>query len=657
MQLLSPIQIGPVTLKNRVVSTAHEAYPDFFGTGSNGERYMDYQERRAEGGAGLIILTAMHVHPSSQVANHFIYEPDDLARKMQMLSTRLHRHGTKVFSQLFHLGVFGKSDGRTDLHPLWGFSNTVSSGGEMAHAMTEEEIEAVIDGFAESARLVTANGIDGVELHAAHGYLLLQSMSPWANQRTDKWGERLYFTREVARRVRTAIGPDKALGFRISVDDFLRPEQGGLGAETLIALAAELADTGLFDYVNHSEGLGGADYARAVGSYRHPLGEWLPLTRALKVALKPDMPLVGVGRIATHDMAEQALQAGDCDLIGMTRAQISDPDLVRKLEAGQPHRIRLCTGANQGCIDRSGVHPITCIHNPEVGEEGRFKQLEKAAVQRQKVLVIGGGPAGMKAAEIAARRGHEVTLAEASHRLGGRLNHVEHLGDASNLLASIAWIEQELGYLGVDVRTQTLVDEAFVQALQPAQIILATGATPTNALGIPVDDAMTVLTSDEAALGRYEGHKLDLRGSRVLFVDRRGNYESGLVIESLARQGCAVTVATPFLFFGANLGKTHQTEYFKLLPQWGVKVLASTVVSAVQEGTAQLRHLHDSSTQALEVDAIVAGGHPLPCNQLQSVLRAYAPVTVVGDAVAPRSALEAFREGDRAGRTLGMIAH
>lgn len=656
MKLLSPIQIGPIQLKNRVISTAHEAYPDFFNPSANGERYMAYQERRAEGGTGLVILTAMHVHPSSQVANHFIYEPEDLARKMQMLSSRLHRHGTKVFSQLFHLGVFGKSDGRTDLHPLWGFSNTVSASGEMAHAMTEEEIEAVIQGFVESARLVTANGIDGVELHAAHGYLLLQSMSPWANQRTDKWGERLRFTKEVAQRVRAAIGPDKALGFRISVDDFLRPDQGGLGAETLIALAAELAETGWFDYVNHSEGLGGADYARAVGSYRHPLGEWLPLTRALKAALPPDMPLVGVGRIATHDMAEQALLAGDCDLVGMTRAQISDPDLVHKLESGQAHRVRLCTGANQGCIDRSGVHPITCIHNPEVGEEIRFKQLEKIAVQRLNVLVIGGGPAGMKAAEIAARRGHTVTLAEASHRLGGRLNHVEHLGDATNLLASIAWIEQELNYLGVQVRTQTIVDEAFVQSVRPDHIILATGATPTSELGIPSDDSVTILTSDEAALGRYEDNKLDLRGSHALFIDRRSNYESGLIVESLTRQGCEVTVSTPYLFFGANIGKTHQTEYFKLLPQWGVQVWPSTQVTAISEGAVTLRNIYSATAQTLNIDLIVAGTHPRPCNHLHALLRTYAPVTVVGDAVSPRSALEAFREGDRAGRTLGMQA-
>lgn len=654
MKLLSPLKIGPIEVRNRVVSTAHEAYPDFFGAHSDGERYMAYQERRAQGGVGLVILTAMHVHQSSQVANHFNYDPDDLARKMQMLSTRMHRHGARVFSQLFHLGVFGKSEGRTDLHPLWGFSNTVSTAGEMAHEMTEEEIEEVIQGFVDSARLVTSSGIDGVELHGAHGYLLLQSMSPWANKRTDQWGEPLRFVKEVARRVREAIGPDKAMGFRISVDDFLRKEQGGLGPEKLIAMAAELAATGLFDYVNHSEGLGGADYARAVGSYRHPLGEWLPLTRALKAALPADLPLVGVGRIATPDMAEQALQAGDCDLVGMTRAQISDPDLVRKLETGQAHRIRLCTGANQGCIDRSGLFPITCIHNPEVGEEIRFRKLERAFVERKRVLVIGGGPAGMKAAEIAARRGHDVTLAEAGDRLGGRLNHVEHLGDAANLLASISWIEQELGYLGVPVLTQTVVDEAFVKEHRPDHIILATGAEPTSELGVPNDGSVTVLTVDEAALGRFEGNKLDLRGTRALFVDRRSNYESGLIIEALARQGCAVTVATPFLFFGTNIGKTHQTEYLKLLPQWGVEVLSSTVPSAIADGEVTLTHVFSGKSQSQSFDFIVAGVHPRPRHELRAVLRQYAPVTVVGDSYAPRSALEAFREGDRAARTLGV---
>lgn len=652
MKLLSPIKLGPVDLKNRVVSTAHEAFPDFFKPGSTGERYMAYQERRAEGGVGLVILTAMHVHHSSQIANHFIYDPADLAKKMQQLSTRMHRHGAKVFSQLFHLGAVGKSEGRTDLHPLWGFSGTVSTAGEASHEMTGEEIEEVIDGFARTAKLVTSNGVDGVELHGTHGYLIVQSFSPWANKRTDKWGARLYFVKELARRVRQAIGPDKALGFRISADDFIRPADGGIGHEELCRIAAELIETGLFDYLNHSEGSGGADYARAVGSYRHPFGEFLPLTRALRAAISGAVPVVGVGKIPTPDLAERALEEGDCDLVGMTRAQISDPDLVRKLQGGQAHRIRTCTGANQGCIDRSGMYPITCIHNPEVGEESRFKSLDQPIERVKKILVVGGGPAGMKAAEIAARRGHDVTLAEAGPKLGGRLNLVQSLGDAANLLTAISWVEQELFHLKVNVLTQTLVDEAFVKTFKPDAIIMATGAVSTNEIGVSSDDSIPVISSDDAAAGLFEDNKLDMTGTRSLLIDRRANYETALVVEALTRRGSTVTVATPFLHFGVNMGKTHLAEYFKLLPKWNVTVLPSTISDRISNGRAYLRNVFSGQETAEEFDFIVAGTHPKPRNELFEMFRKYALTTTVGDVIAPRSAVEAFREGDRAGRTV-----
>lgn len=654
MKLLTPAKLGPIEVQNRLVSTAHAAFVEFWRPGNDGQRYMAYQERRAKGGAGLIILTAQHVHESSLYFMHHLYEKQDLGRKCAELSSRVHRHGTKIISQLFHVGVTGKGDSRPDFHPLWGLSGTISTEGEAAHEMTEEEIEEVVQGFVDTAVVVVENGIDGVELHAAHGYLLQQSFSPFANKRTDRWGEHLYLIKTVAQRVRKAIGPDKVLGIRLCIEDFLKPEHGGVGHERLLKIGAELVDTGLFDYINHSEGAFGADYARTIGSFRYPLGEFLPLTRALRTSINAAVPVIGVGKIPTVDLGEQALQQGDCDLVGMTRAQISDPDIITKIKNKQAHRIRLCTGNNQGCIDRVALYGvITCFHNPEVGEEDRFQALDVPITSPKHVLVIGGGPAGMKAAEVAARRGHKVTLVEASDRLGGRLNYVEHLGQASSLLGSIAWLEQELGYLGVKPITHTTVDVEFVQKLRPDFIILATGATATSDMGVPTDDTVPVLSVLDAAQNQYDGVKVDMNGTRVLMVDMRATYETALVTEQLAKSGSAVTVATPYLHFGANLGFTHLMDWQRLvLPKWGIDVRPQHVLGSISEGKAHLNHVFSGTKTSLDVDFVVAGVHPTPNNKLHHQLRGIAPIKVVGDACAPRSALEAFREGDRAARTL-----
>ncbi len=652
MKLLSPVEVGPVEVKNRVVSTAHAAFLEFFNPISDGERYMAYQERRAQGGTGLIIFTAMHVHESSQIPYHYVFDADSMAPKFAQISTRLHRHGAKCISQLFHFGAQGKSDPRDDFHPLWSFSGTTTLEGEVTHRMTDAEIEEVIDAFAFAAKVATENGMDGVELHGTHGYLIQQSFSPFANQRDDKWGEELVFVKTLARRVRDAIGPGKIMGFRISADDFIDVADGGVGHERLCHIASEVVGTGLFDYLNHSEGAGGVHYARAIGSFRHKFGEYLPLTRNLRDAIAGAVPLIGVGKIPTPDLAEQALQAGDCDLVGMTRAQIADPDLVTKVAAGQAHRVRTCTGSNQGCFERAS-YPITCFQNPEVGEENRFKALDIPLVQLKKVLVVGGGPAGMKAAEIAARRGHSVTLAETGDRLGGRLNLVETAGDATNLLSATAWIEEEIGGLDVEVRLQTTVDEQFVRKLKPDAIVLATGAYVTNDLGVANDGSIQVLSTDDAAAGTFEGNRFELEGTRCLMIDFRGNYETAVVLESLGRRGSKVTLVTPAPVFGRNIGVSHADDFRRtVIPQLGIRLLPNTTLAQISQGRGHLVN-HVTGEEIEEFfDFIVAGTPPLPRDELYQMLSSHAPVVMVGDAVAPRDAMMAFREGDRAGRTI-----
>lgn len=436
-----------------------------------------------------MIITAMHVHRSGVNHRHFLYEPVDISKKFAQLSTRVHRHGARIISQLFHFGVQGKSNCREDLTPLWGFSGTASIEGEPSHEMTGAEVEEVIQSFVDTAVVAVENGIDGVELHGTHGYLLQQSFGPFANKRTDKWGKDLYFASTLARRVREAIGPDAVMGLRISADDCIRP------------------------------------------------------------------------------------QDGDCDLVGITRAQIADPDLVHKLQSGQGNRIRLCTGSNQGCIDRAVDYPITCFQNPETGYEWKLKPLAKVATPKR-VLVVGGGPAGMKAAELAAD------------------------------------------------------------------------------LGIESDDSIPVLSSDAAAEGFYDGMKFDIQGTRSLFVDRRGNYETALVIESLARKGSKVTLVTPFLHFGANVGFTHFNDLLNLLPELSCELRASTVIEAIRDGKAHCRHVFSKEPSIEEFDFIVAGVNPRPNKGLHEVLATRVPVFLAGDVVAPRSALEAFHEGDRIGRTV-----
>ncbi len=651
MKLLTPIQVGPMEIKNRVVSTAHAAYLDYFRPDSDGERYIAYQERRAKGGAGMVIMTAMHVHESSGLINHFVFDEYEMPRKLKMLADRVHHYGTKVISQLFHFGVQATSASRSDLQPLWGFSGTTSLEGEPSHQMTDGEIEEVIDAFCRAATVVVESGIDGVELHGTHGYLIAQSMSPFANQRTDKWGEPLFFIHELARRVRGAIGREKILGFRISADDFISQDEGGLGHQRLCAIAHELTATGLFDYLNHSEGSGGAHYARAVGSYRHKLGEYLPLTRGLAEAIERRIPVIGVGKIPTPDLAEQALLDGDCDMVGMTRAQIADPDLVQKLIDGRMNEIRICTGANQGCIDRH-LYGITCIQNPEVGEERRFQSLGRMPVEQKKVLVIGGGPAGMKAAEIAAERGHEVTLADRGSALGGRFLLLDRAREANNLTAVLSSIEAALDRHKVKVDLGVVVDGAYIADLAPDAIILATGADPSSKIGCATDDSVPVISSDEAMMGELEGTRFNMADARIVMVDVRANYETAVVLETLIDRGAHVTLVTPHLQFGANLGFTHLNDLLPIVYGPRVSLQCATTLAGVSDGHAVLRHAYSGEEIKRSCDIIISGASPVANDALLITCQEHAPTKMVGDAVAARSALEAIREGDRAGRTV-----
>ncbi|MCB1246900.1 MAG: 2,4-dienoyl-CoA reductase, partial [Acidimicrobiia bacterium] len=244
MTLFTPIEVGSVTVRNRVVSTAHGAYLDFYRPGVAPDQYVAYQERRARGGCGLIILQTMQVASSSQSFGHFMWEREDILRKLGAMADAVHAHGTKIVVQIGHFGAQFRSDGNEDLAPRWAMSPILSpSGWEQAHEMTSEEIEEVIQGFVDTAKVVVEAGIDGVELHGTHGYLVQQSFSPWANARTDEWGEPLRFVDVLTSRVREALGSDPIVGLRISAEDWIKEDFGGLGPDGLRAVAGHVCES------------------------------------------------------------------------------------------------------------------------------------------------------------------------------------------------------------------------------------------------------------------------------------------------------------------------------------------------------------------------------------------------------------------------------
>jgi 2,4-dienoyl-CoA reductase-like NADH-dependent reductase (Old Yellow Enzyme family) len=629
--LFSPVTIRRAEVRNRVVITSHGASEAFRDPGSSPATYIEYLRRRAAGGVGLIIAQPPFFRPG-------IAHAEETLRRHTAMAAAVKAEGAVVLLQLAHLGAFGRSDADVHRGPILGFGRTQSAAGETAHAMTDAEVEQMIDAYRQTARLAAEAGFDGVEVHGGHGYLIQQSLTPSFNSREDRWGaDRTLFARRVLAAAREEIA-DGIVGYRTSTNDMRSAEDGGIGFHAGAEIVRRLLDTGDIDVLNTTIGDGGASYARAIPDYRYGEAPNVPAVARLRDAVGITVPVIGVGRIVSVGMAESVLAEGHCDLVAMTRAHIADPDLLAKARSGHSARIRPCVGGNV-CVNRklAGYREISCLHNPQVLREVELDI--RPAVAPKRVLVVGAGPAGLKAAEVAVKRGHDVSIVDQAPRPGGRLRLAAHTA-ASGLVSAIEFIVSELAVFSVKVQHGVRVDEALLRDLAPDEVILATGGRPAPHDAFP--GAAEAIDSAEALEGSV--------GPSVLVYDTVGANEGALVAEALARKGHRVTFVTPYETVMPHGGQLHRVQLPQTLYRRVDRVITSGLIGMVDGGVALVATAAGDTIAEIRADTIVAVTATVPNLDLVPVLeRLGLAYHIVGDALSPRLAMQAFKDGHQAG--------
>jgi 2,4-dienoyl-CoA reductase-like NADH-dependent reductase (Old Yellow Enzyme family) len=591
-QLLSPFAIGPVSLRNRLVFQPHFTA---LGTleGLPSDEHRAYYEERARGGVALIIIESMAIHPSGKMSRRFVNAWDPvIVPHMRRVVDAVRAHGAKLFGQLTH-------GGHTSLemppHILWAPTQMPEpSSHHSTKAMDSDDIKAVIDGFAASARNLMDAGLDGIEIKIAHDGLLRSFASPHFNRRTDGYGgsfaNRMRLSLEVIGAIKQAIG-GVPLGVRLCVNEFT---PFGYDEEYGLQMAAAIEATGEVAYFNSDAG-SFSSYWMEIPPAAVPREDFRRINAALKRATK--LPVIAFGRI-TPANGEALLKAGEADLIGMARPLIADAEIGRKLMDGRGHLIRHCISCNDGCLYQAGQEKaVRCIQNPGAGQERTMSErLVTVAARKRRVVVAGGGPAGLKVAEIAARRGHAVTLLERTSRLGGQVNLAAQQPEHANIGEVTSYLEAAIADLGVTVKLSTPASVETVAGFESDVIVVATGSEPnlpnrntdssakSRALGRQVLpeieglDLAHVVSSDEVLSGamKPEGH--------VVVIDNNGHWEAAGTAEFLADAGCRVTVLAGHMMIGENIEAGTRTLFYRRAAIKGITLRTATTVTGIAPG-------------------------------------------------------------------------
>jgi 2,4-dienoyl-CoA reductase-like NADH-dependent reductase (Old Yellow Enzyme family) len=648
--LFSPLELRHTTLKNRIVFGAHT--PNMSHDGLPGPRHFGYYRERARGGAAMIVVEPSPAHRTGVLTRgNFRHESDDVIPHFRKVTQECKSHGTVMIHQLYHVGGHGDQDNSWE--PYWSPSGLPSYHDPWgSHAMTQAEIEELIEAFIQAARRDKEAGFDGTDIFAGYNCLVDQFWSPLTNKRDDKWGgsleNRMRFIARICDGIRKVNGDDFIIGMTISGAE---PHPGGLTIADKQEIVSWLDERALVDY-----------YSSGTGSYLNQFGLIVPSFHYGMMLGPPDAAeykkvvrhakITAEARIKTPANADKVIGTGEADLVSLVRSQIADPHLANKARDGRVDDIRPCISCNQLCLGRRlRDYYISCLVNPSVSREHEWDgdAVPRAETPRQ-VLIVGGGPAGLEAARVAAERGHKVRLVERSGELGGQFRLAAGQPERGEVGQFLNWAQAQLEKLQVkiDLRTEMTAEEIDND---PADaVVLATGSLPDrkgfqrafpHVETLPGADQDNVCTVHDVLDGSV------VPGTNVLLLDDINGWlpASGTAVH-LAQQRHFVTVVTAAEKAAAQLDYSHTGDTMReRFAKFGVEVLLATALESWNGNTARLINLYTGDIEERDFDSLVLATTNRSEDHLSRDLDgSRKDIHTIGDAVQARTAAMAIYE-------------